>query len=239
MNCCIYQDGLMQNQIIKSLSIQKCIIKKISYGFYFCYNEEKKEIVLISEKENFVQNISITLFDEIFQNDDKENIAYFVSFEVEEGLVEFYLINFSLLYYNLTFEKIKNNEKYFDFIKDDHFYRGYDIEWVGKNYQVSDYMSKVLISKSENIIQVRKDIDNFLDNFKNKVNLDLEYHKKNGYEINIISSPKHYVAFPFTFEIKKPDGGYYTPSGISNVFETENEAVEKACNMIYFHSEKI
>lgn len=110
-------------------------------------------------------------------------------------------------------------------------YKGYDIEWVGENFQVNDYMTKKLVSCSSNLKQVLLDIDNFLE-WKNNINLTSSFYEDLGFKINIVSSSKYYPAFPYTFEILKPNGELIKFGGISNVFEDKESAHEKACFVI-------
>lgn len=105
--------------------------------------------------------------------------------------------------------------------------RGYDIEWTGQNYQTIHYLSRFyFINPCEEII--KKEINEFESILEN-LPLDFQFYNEFGYDINIEKSGKGYPAFPYTFSINfKDEDRKYKPLGISNVFETKEEAKLKA-----------
>lgn len=239
MRSYVYYDEIKNYIDSMNITIVECLLKKISFNSFFVLNNENKSLKIYVEKINKFIDLPYEAKNDIFNEEiEKEQKKInLITAKTENGILQFYANKennnelYDLVFTNESEISFDKKEYLPDFIKYLCSYKKYDIEWVGENYQVSDYMTQRLISKSHNLKQVYSDIDSFLE-WKNKISTDSNFYQSLGYNISVVSSGIGYPAFPYTFEITTPENSVLQFYGISNVFETYNEAIIKACYVI-------
>lgn len=239
MGSYVYYDEMKNYIDSMNITITECLFKNFSLNSFFILNQENKSFKMYSKTLNDFIDLPYEAKNDIFgeQTEKEQKYINLITAKTEHGIIQFYANNendydlHNLIFTTKSEIKLENKDILPDFIKYDIYYKNYDIEWVGENYQVSDYMTRRLVSKSKNLKQVYSDIELFLD-WKNKISTDANYYKSLGYNINIVPSGKGYPAFPYSFEIITPENSVLKFFGISNVFETDEEAIIKACYLI-------
>ena len=228
---CFFRKNLPEEKFIEMRDVD---LYEIDYKSFFIVDEVRKEFLIYLDN-GFVQELPYETKENAFCEAPKK--VELIKVKTEDGYVSFYTNkeNGSLCLdgaiktqYSIDFDFLT-----MDFLRENYFvYKNYDVEWCGENYQVTDYFTKKLVSHADNRNDVIKDVDAFLE-WKQKIPVNTSYYKERGCEIKAVSSPRNYPAFPFTFEITLPSEKNIKGSGISNVFETEKEAILRACYVAY------
>jgi len=122
-----------------------------------------------------------------------------------------------------------NDDDYPDFIKLSYdVHKNIDIEWEEKNYQSQIYFLNLYLFDT-NIKNLRKKIDSILE-LCDKIPSNLDFYKGFGYQIEEVDSSRSYPVFPYSFSITNlVSGERKAIFGISNVFDTKEDAIKKAC----------
>lgn len=229
---CFYRKDLEKMENVK---IEPAKFKEINFNSFFILDDWKL-LIYFNRGQNY-QKLPYEHNESIFPNNEIESSAKdieLITVKTQKGPFSFYVNKegegTEIL---LAPESISIDLEIMPFLRDSLLdYRDYDIEWVGDNYQVTDYFTSKLVSNSSYINEVYQDIDNFLE-WKNQIPIDPDYYREKGYEIKVVSSGERYPVFPYTFEIYGPNDIYMKGLGISNVFDTEEDAILKACCKLY------
>jgi len=223
MSLCFYYEGLKD---IKDASIRDVKYYEINLNSFFIIDDKEEKFYLYLAKGKAIQELDYKLHKENFYETLKEIKK--VEIMTPEGKIAFYTSKNMKHIIFAPDTEIKEAHGLACFKEGYLTYKGYDIEWCEDNYQVSDYMTKKIVSLSPDINEVYKDIDKFIV-WKSQIPTDPEFYKEKGFTIRAIPTNSRYPAFPYTYEIESSKEGVLSFPGISNVFETEEEAVIKAC----------
>lgn len=223
MSLCFYYEGLKD---VKNASVRAVKYYEINLNSFFIIDDKEEKFYLYLAKGKSVQELDYNLHKENFYETLKEIKR--VEIMTSEGKIVFYTSKNMKHIIFAPDTEIKEANGLACFKEEYLTYKDYDIEWCGDFYQVSDYMTKKVVSLSPDINQVYKDIDEFLI-WKNAISTDPKFYEEKGFVIRVIPTNSRYPAFPFTYEIDSKKDGTLSFPGISNVFETEKEAMVKAC----------
>lgn len=220
--------------------IEKELMFKINIDSSFIFNEKRKLFLLYFRKNNEIIKLPFEQHSNIFELANEDSIEHIelITIKTEDGDIQFRTAMGGKHSHNLngiafTKESIKICEKSLpDFFKSDFYYKEFDVEWVGDNFQAIDYMTRRLVTNSHCEKIAKQDIDKYLE-WKESIPKDVKYYEERGYKIEIVSSGEKYPAFPFTYVIHTPNEEIIENYGISNVFETEDKARERALFKTY------
>ena len=214
---------------IKGVKIEKVEIHEVNLNTFFIV--DKNKFFLYLNRGEVIQELPYESHKNAFQGKLKE--IELVKVKTDNGMFSFYndvdKLRVCLREVVLEKDSIPIDLEKMPFLRESFLsYKGYDIEWTGENYQASDYFTKKIVSLGTDSEEVFSDVDRFIV-WKNKISINPEYYKEKGIEIKIVSSGDRYPTFPYTFEIDVKNGEKIKGFGISNVFETSEEATLKAC----------
>lgn len=228
------------DDIDNEITIEQELLFKINMDSCFILNDKRKLFLLYFRKDNELIELPFEQHNNVFELANEDSIQHIelITIKTEDGDIQFRIAMEGKYSHNLnglafTKESIKVCEKSFpDFFKSDFYYKEFDVEWVGDNFQAIDYMTRRLVTNSHCEKIAKQDIDKYLE-WKESIPKDIKYYEDRGYKIEIVSSGEAYPAFPFTYVIHTPDEERIENYGISNVFETEDEARERALFKTY------
>lgn len=223
MSLCFYREGLKDT---KNASVRKVRYYGINLNSFFIIDDEEEKFYLYLAKGKSIQELDYQIHKENFYETLKEIER--VTIDAPNGKIAFYTSKDmrDVIFAPDTEITMATGVPCF---KENYLtYKDYDIEWCGDNYQVSDYMTKKIVSLSPDVNEVYKDIDKFIV-WKSQIPTDPEFYKEKGLTIRVIPTNSRYPMYPYTYEIESSKEGTLSFPGISNVFETEEEAVIKAC----------
>lgn len=231
-------DSIPEDVIVEVQKEQVIKIEGSNCHSFFLINHTEKRMCLISNDTQCTQELDYHAAEMLLSDINEDDSKYINKYVIHDGNKTYHFryndkYHLVSVFRDIAFLEDSNIPEENDlpeyFKQDVLFYKKLTIEWVGKNYQVTDYLPGTLVSTSKSIKDVFKDIDEYME-WKSTVSTDASYYKEKGYEIEIINSGKGYPAFPFNYKIHDiKNNRAYDFHGISNVFATKEEAIEKAC----------
>jgi len=215
-----------------------------NFYLYFGINHIFQELDYENKDSVFDYIEKVEDVEDYLKNNDMVTFGYYHSIIKDDKKISFYHIRKTthtsprwLKNRDLIFEECDKEKEYaktFEFIKPkSFFYIKYDVEWIEGKYYASDYMMSDVITKATTVKQAQIDIDNFIQ-YQKSIPIDPQYYK-DKYNIEIKSKTMKYgqSISLYSYEIFLPNGASIEGLGARNVFDNEEDAIQKACYNVY------